>query len=248
MDEAAASGGVVLVLTCPHSARFASIPLVVFVTAGSRRRYLGGLLETVLRRLGDRFGASWGPPGGSFGPLGGPLGASWGPWGLPGGLLGPPGASWGPWGLLGGLLGPPGALSWSRLGGLFGRLGGLLGCLGALLGCLGAVLGASWAILGQSCGPLGRSWSVGKPKSREPQKPSKTNGKAMIFASWGPLGRPLGGLLGRLGGLLGRLGAILGVLERSFVGSGPFSIVWTAPRGGLGPFLAPRGREERPRG
>ena len=110
-------------------------------------------------------------------------------------------------------MGPPGALSWSRLGGLFGRLGGLLGCLGALLGCLGAVLGASWAVLRQSWGPLGRSWSVGKPKSREPQKPSKTNGKAMIFASWGPLGRPLGGLLRRLGGLLARLGAILGVLE-----------------------------------
>ena len=70
----------------------------------------------------------------------------------------------------------------------------------------------------------------------------------MIFASWGPLGRPLGGLLGRLGGLLGRLGAILGVLERSLVGSEPFSIVWTASRGGLGLFWGPRGREERPRG
>ena len=32
----------------------------------------------------------------------------------------------------------------------------------------------------------------------------------MVFASWGPLGRPLGGLLGRLGAILGRLGAILG--------------------------------------
>ena len=116
------------------------------------------------------------------------------------------------------------------------------------MGCLGAVLGASWAVLGESWGPLGRSWSVGKPKSREPQKPSKTNGKAMIFASWGPLGRPLGGFLGCLGGLLGLLGAILGVLERSFVGSGPFSIVWTAPRGGLGPFWGPRGRGDRPGG
>ena len=135
-----------------------------------------------------------------------------------------------------------------RLGALFGRLGGLLGCLGALLGCLGAVLVASWAVEGQSWGSLGRYWSVGKLKSGEPQKPSKTIGKAMIFASWGPLGRPLGGLLGRLGGLLGRLGAILGVLERSFVGSGPFPIVWTALRGGLGPFWSPRGREDRPGG
>ena len=70
----------------------------------------------------------------------------------------------------------------------------------------------------------------------------------MILASWGLLGRLLGGFLGRLGGLLGRLGAILGVLERSFVGSGPFPIVWTAPRGGLGPFWGPRGREDRPGG
>ena len=70
----------------------------------------------------------------------------------------------------------------------------------------------------------------------------------MILASWGLLGRLLGGFLGRLGGLLGRLGAILGVLERSFVGSGPFPIVWTALRGGLGPFWGPRGREDRPGG
>ena len=34
----------------------------------------------------------------------------------------------------------------------------------------------------------------------------------MILASWGPLGRPLGGLLGRLGSILGRLGAIVGRL------------------------------------
>ena len=32
----------------------------------------------------------------------------------------------------------------------------------------------------------------------------------MVFASWGPLGRPLGGLWGRLGAILGHLGAILG--------------------------------------
>ena len=122
-------------------------------------------------------------------------------------------------------------------GGLFGRLGGLFGCLGALLGCLWAVLGATWAVLGQSWGPLGRSWSVGKPKSREPQKPSKPLEKLRFLL--------LGALLE---GLLGRLGAILGVLERSFVGSGPFSIVWTAPRGGLGPFWGLRGRGDRPGG
>ena len=33
----------------------------------------------------------------------------------------------------------------------------------------------------------------------------------MILASWGPLGRPLGGFLGRLGSFLDRLEAILGV-------------------------------------
>ena len=42
----------------------------------------------------------------------------------------------------------------------------------------------------------------------------------MVFASWGHLGMPLGGLLGRLGGFLGRLGAILdrlGVIFGSFL-------------------------------
>ena len=38
----------------------------------------------------------------------------------------------------------------------------------------------------------------------------------MILASWGLLGRLLGGFLGRLGGLLCRLEAIFGVLERYF--------------------------------
>ena len=42
----------------------------------------------------------------------------------------------------------------------------------------------------------------------------------MILASWGLLGRLLGGFLGRLGGLLCRLEAILGVLERSWSDSG----------------------------
>ena len=87
----------------------------------------------------------------------------------------------------------------------------LLGRLGTLLARLGAILGASWAVLGPSWRPLGPSWSIGKPKTRKPRQMSKTNGKAMIFASWGPLGRPLGGFLGRLGSFLDRLEAILGV-------------------------------------
>ena len=146
------------------------------------------------------------------------LGASWGPWGLLGasrGLLGSLGASWGP---LGASWGPLLEPSW-------GPLRPSWKPLGLSWGPSWAVLGPSWAPLGPSWdnaywGPLGRSWSDGKLNSRELQKPSKTNGKIMSVASWGPLRRPLGGLLGRLGGLLGRLRAILGVVERSFVGSG----------------------------
>ena len=43
----------------------------------------------------------------------------------------------------------------------------------------------------------------------------------MILPYWGPLGRPLGGLLARFGGHLSRLGTIVGVLERSLGVSGP---------------------------
>ena len=72
----------------------------------------------------------------------------------------------------------------------------------------------------------------------------------MIFASWRPLGRALGGLLGRLGGLLGRLEAILeaswvilvawvGFLGTSWQGSWrPLGASWRpfGPSGGhLGP-------------
>ena len=109
-------------------------------------------------------------------------------------------ASWGPLGKgLGAVLG--------RLGGLLGRLEAVLGVLGrsfgdgwdfqfvvpllgpswgrlgALLGGLGALLGASGAVLGWSRGPLGPSWSVGKAKRRESQKPSNTQRKSMILAS-----------------------------------------------------------------
>ena len=47
----------------------------------------------------------------------------------------------------------------------------------------------------------------------------------MILASWGPLGKGLGAVLGRLGGLLGRLEAVLGVLGRSFGDGWDFQFV-----------------------
>ena len=56
----------------------------------------------------------------------------------------------------------------------------------------------------------------------------------MILASWGPLGKGLGAVLGRLGGLLGRLEAVLGVLGRSFGDSRPLGPSW----GPLGALLA----------
>ena len=51
----------------------------------------------------------------------------------------------------------------------------------------------------------------------------------MILASWGPLGKGLGALLGRLGGLLGRLEAVLGVLGRSFGDSRVLGSSWGPP-------------------
>ena len=80
--------------------------------------------------------------------------------------------------------------SWAVLG----RLGGLLGRLGAILGASGAVLerrGAEMAIT---------------------RKTFKNHREIDDFASLGPLGRPLGGILGRLTGLLDRLGGLLGRL------------------------------------
>ena len=53
----------------------------------------------------------------------------------------------------------------------------------------------------------------------------------MNFASSGPLGKPLGGHLGRLGGFLGRLGAILGrlggLLDRLGPNLGVLERSWT---------------------
>ena len=67
----------------------------------------------------------------------------------------------------------------------------------------------------------------------------------MILAARGPLGRPLGGLLGRLGGLLGRLGIIFGVLDRPL---GDPELSWpvlAASWDPLGPFwpIEPRPTE-----
>ena len=168
-----------------------------------------------------RLGASWRPLavlGLSWGPLGAVLGVSWGS--------------------LGALLG--------RLGALLGRFGALLGRLGALLGRFRALLGASWAVLGRSLEPPGPFSAVLGPKRREPEKPSKTIEKSMIFASSGPLGKPLGGHLGRLGSLLDRLGAIsgrlgaladrhgsnMGVLDRSWTVSDHVELSWR-PLGAL---------------
>ena len=102
-------------------------------------------------------------------------------------------------GRLGGHLGP----SWSPLGGQFWDL----------LGRPGTILEAFWALLGPSWEPLVPFWAVGRPKRSKCQNPSKTYGKSMIWASSGPPGGPLGGLLGCLGGLLGASWAVLGHLE-----------------------------------
>ena len=112
-----------------------------------------------------------------------------------------------------------------------GRHGGLLGRLGAVLGRLGAVLGASRAVLGRSWGPLGRSWSVRSPKRRESKQLSKTIEKSMVFASWGLLGTPLGGLLALFGCHLNRLGTILDLGLGVWAS---WSDLW-ASRGPLGP-------------
>ena len=143
---------------------------------------------------------------------------------------------------------PPGALSgrkarffgswspsWAPLGTVLGPSWVVLGASWTVLGPSRAVPGQSWGPFGPSSGDLGTSWSVGKPKRRECQKPSKTNGTSTNFASRGSLGSPPGALLGRLGGLLGRLGAILGVLERSWVVLEASWALLSASWGPLGP-------------
>ena len=65
----------------------------------------------------------------------------------------------------------------------------------------------------------------------------------MVVASWGPLGKGLGALLGRRGALLGGLEAVLGVLGRSFGESRVLGPSW-GPLGALlarlGALLAPK--------
>ena len=72
----------------------------------------------------------------------------------------------------------------------------------------------------------------------------------MILASWGPLGKRLGAVLGRLGGLLGRLEAVLGVLGRSFGDLRVLGPSWGhlgALLARLGAFLAPKNPREQSR-
>ena len=94
---------------------------------------------------------------------------------------------------LGGLPGPPGG----SLGASWGPLGALLDPLGGLLGRLGAIVEASWADLERR-----------KSEKARTLKSCINCRTSMSFASWAPLGKGLGALLGRFGGLLGRLEAI----------------------------------------
>ena len=103
---------------------------------GSRGIPPEGFLETVLRRLGSRFGASFGP-----------LGASWVFLEPLGCLLGHPG----------GLLGRK-ARIFCSCSSFWASLGALLGPSWAVLRAPWAVLGPSWAVLGRSWGPLGLFW------------------------------------------------------------------------------------------
>ena len=72
----------------------------------------------------------------------------------------------------------------------------------------------------------------------------------MILASWGPLGKSLGALLGRLGCLLGRLEAVLGVLGRSFGDSRVLGPSWEPPGAllaRLGAVLGPKKSRDKTR-
>ena len=103
--------------------------------------------EAVLKPLGGRLWASWGPLGNLLGILGG--------------ILGPPGCFFGRKARLP-ILGPSGC----RLEALLGCLGRPLGRFDGILGRLGAVLGASWAVLRLSWGPQWPFWSVGSSNRR----------------------------------------------------------------------------------
>ena len=135
--------------------------------------------------------------------------------------------------------GPPSGLS----------LGAVLGACWAVLEASGNVLGPSWAVLGpsstvfgRSWGPLGPPWSVGKPKTGKPPKPSKSIERLMILASRGPFGRSLEGswaVLAASWTVLGSSSASWSALCSSRSRLGPF---WRSPRvrvARLGAFLGP---------
>eukprot|EP00959_Pyramimonas_sp_CCMP1952_P165001 3449054-Pyramimonas_sp.AAC.1 len=74
------------------------------------------------------------------------------------------------------------------------------------MGRFRALRGASGAILGRSLEPLGPVRAdVGLEKGG-PGQLLTTMQQSMTFPSWGPLGKPLGGLSGRLGAPLDGLG------------------------------------------
>eukprot|EP00959_Pyramimonas_sp_CCMP1952_P378975 7938365-Pyramimonas_sp.AAC.1 len=66
----------------------------------------------------------------------------------------------------------------------------------------------------------------------------------MSLASRRPLGKAVGGLLGRLGRSFDRQDAILGVLDRTFSDSRPSWAILGASRGTLGPSWRPGGDEQ----
>ena len=163
-------------------------------------------------------------------------------WGRPGPLLGHLGGLDRLRALLGASGGPPGALwcaSWGSLGPSWGPLGPSWCSLGALLGSLGAPLGSTWAVLGRIWVPRGPSWAVGRPKRREPGKLLKNQWKNTFWATSGPLGSPLEGLLDRLGALVDRLEAILGHLGTLL---GRLGLAWIALGPSWSPLRPPRGR------
>ena len=209
----------------------------VGVSWQASRQPLGGSFEASCGLLG----AVWGPFGASFLPSWGLLGASWG---LLKSLLAvsgvPLGAESSKCHFEFPLFGPFWAVltaSWAVLGPSWAVLEpswAVFGPSWAVLGASWASLKPFWAVLGRSLEPLEPFWAVLGPKRREPEKQSKTIEKSMIFASWSPLGKPFGALLGCLGAPLDRLEAILGHLGQVLDSLG---VSWTA----LGPSWSPLG-------
>ena len=82
-------------------------------------------------------------------------------------------------------------------------------------------MGTSEAVLGQYWGPLGPSWSVGSPKRRESQKPSKTIEKNICFSLLGPSWGASWRVFCRVLEASTPLGTILGAFERTVGERGP---------------------------